>query len=130
MTLMDPIADALISIKNSETASKQKCFFKPASKLLGKVLKVMKAHGYIDSFERLEDGKSGSYSIYLGGKINECKAIKPRHAVKKNEFEKFEKRYLPAKNMGIIIVSTPEGLLTHTEAKNKGIGGRLIAFVY
>ncbi len=61
---------------------------------------------------------------------NECKAIKPRYAVKKNRFEVYEKRYLPARDVGILIVSTPAGLLTHKQAKEKGIGGRLVAFVY
>ena len=48
----------------------------------------------------------------------------------KDEFEKFEKRYLPAKNFGILIVTTPEGIMTHNEAKERGIGGRLLAYMY
>lgn len=46
------------------------------------------------------------------------------------EFEKFEKRYLPAKNMGIIMVSTSQGITTHRMAKEKKSGGRLIAYCY
>ena len=130
MSLVDPIADAMISIKNHENASKKECIFKPASKLLGEILKIMQKNGYIGEFEYIEDGKSGMYKISLLGKINNCRAIKPRYAVKKNEFEKFEKRYLPSKDIGIIIVSTPAGVKTHDEAKNAGIGGRLLAFVY
>ena len=66
----------------------------------------------------------------LKGNINKCGVIKPRHAVKKDEFEKFEKRYLPAKNFGILIVTTPKGIMTHYEAKELGIGGRLLAYMY
>ena len=130
MTLVDPIADALVSIKNHEMASKRICIFKPASKLLGEILKVMQKAGYISTFEFIDDGRNGMYQITLMGKINECKAIKPRHAVKKNEFEKFEKRYLPSKDIGLLIVSTPKGVITHEEAKKQKIGGRLLAYIY
>jgi len=130
MSLVDPIADALIAIKNSDNAAKKECMYRPASKLLGEILKVMQAAGYISSFEFIEDGRDGIYKISLLGKINECKAIKPRYAVKKNRFETFEKRYLPARDVGILVVSTPKGVLTHRKAKEKSLGGRLIAYVY
>jgi len=128
--LVDPIADGLIAIKNSDNAAKKECLYRPASKLFGEILKVMQAQGYISSYEFIEDGRDGIYKVGLLGKINQCKAIKPRHAVKKNKFEKFEKRYLPARDVGIIVVSTPKGVLSHREAKEKGLGGRLIAYVY
>jgi len=130
MSLIDPIADGLISIKNSDHASKKECVYKPASKLFGEILKVMQTKGYISSYEFVEDGRDGSYKICLLGKINECKAIKPRYAVKKSKFEKYEKRYLPARDVGILVVSTPKGVFNHKEAKEKGLGGRLIAYVY
>ncbi len=128
--MVDPIADGLIAIKNSDNAAKKECLYRPASKLFGEILKVMQAQGYISSYEFIEDGRDGIYKVGLLGKINQCKAIKPRHAVKKNKFEKFEKRYLPARDVGIIVVSTPKGVLSHREAKEKGLGGRLIAYVY
>jgi small subunit ribosomal protein S8 len=130
MSLADPIADALIAIKNSDNAAKKKCFYRPASKLLGEVLKVLQGKGYISSYEFVEDGRDGLYKIGLVGKINECRAIKPRYAVKKNKFEKFEKRYLPARDVGMLVVSTPQGVFDHRTVKEKGIGGRLIAYVY
>jgi small subunit ribosomal protein S8 len=130
MARMDPTADALIGLKNSDLASKRECFFRPASKLLGEILRVMQKNGYISTFEFVDDNREGSYRVELTGKINQCRAIKPRYAVKKNGFEKFEKRYLPARDVGILIVSTPQGVLSHAEAKKRGIGGRLLAFVY
>ena len=130
MTQIDPIADAMISLKNNDLASKKECFFRPASKLLGEILRVMQKDGYISTFEFIDDGREGIYRIELTGKINQCRAIKPRYAVKKNEFEKYEKRYLLAKDVGTIIVSTPKGVLTHRESKEQGIGGRLLAYIY
>ncbi|MCX8158563.1 MAG: 30S ribosomal protein S8 [Candidatus Diapherotrites archaeon] len=130
MSRNDPIADALANIKNHESVSKKECIIRPASKLIGEILKVMQKEGYIGPYEYVDDGREGLYKIKLKGNINECKAIKPRYAVTKNEFERYEKRYLPAKNVGIIIVSTSRGIMTHKEAKIEGIGGRLIAYVY
>ncbi len=130
MTRMDPVADALITLKNSDMASKGECFFRPASKLLGEILKAMQKNGYINTFEFIDDGREGIYRVELTGKINQCRAIKPRYAVKRSGFEKYEKRYLPSKDVGMLVVSTPKGVLTHTEAKEKGLGGRLLAYVY
>lgn len=119
MTLMDPLANALTNIRNNEIRGNVKCRITPASKLIGRVLRTMQKEGYIGEFEYVDDGRAGKFIVELEGNINQCGVIKPRHAVKKDEFEKFEKRYLPAKNFGIIIVSTPEGIMTHKEAKDR-----------
>lgn len=130
MTLMDPLADALTNMRNNELQGNKKATICPASKLIGRVLKTMQNEKYIGEFEYIDDGKAGKFLVELEGNINQCGVVKPRHAVKKDEFEKFEKRYLPAKNFGIIIVTTPEGIMAHKEAKEKGIGGRLLAYIY
>lgn len=128
--MTDTISNALITIKNSELASKEECICKPASKFLGRILEVMKKHNYIADYKYVDDKKGGLYIVKLAHLINECKAIKPRYKVKKDEFEKFEKRYLPSRDIGLLIVSTSQGVMTHKEAKEKGIGGRLLAYVY
>jgi small subunit ribosomal protein S8 len=127
---MDPLANALTNIRNNELQVNNNCFISPASRLIGQVLSTMQKENYIGEFEFIDDGKAGKFTVELEGNINQCGVIKPRHSVKKDEFEKFEKRYLPAKNFGILIVTTPEGIMTHVEAKEKGIGGRLLAYMY
>lgn len=128
--LLDPLADALSTIKNAEIIGKPECTVSPASKLIGSVLKVMKDKGYIGEFEFVDDGKSGLFKIQLKGKINRCGVIRPRHAVKNTEFEKWEKRFLPARGFGAIILTTPDGVMTHNEARENGLGGQLLAYVY
>jgi small subunit ribosomal protein S8 len=130
MTLMDPLADALTNMRNNEIQGNNRCSISPASKMIGQVLRTMQKEGYIGEFEYVDDGKAGQFTVELEGNLNKCGVIKPRHAVKNDEFEKFEKRYLPSKNFGIIILTTPEGIMTHQEAKEKGIGGRLLVYVY
>ncbi len=130
MSMNDPITDALTKIRNAEAISKSECHIKPASKFLGELLRVAKENDYISEYKLEEDKGIISVIVKLNGKINTCKGIKPRYAVKKSGFEKYEKRYLPARDVGILIVSTPKGIMSHTQAKEKGLGGRLIAFIY
>ncbi len=130
MSMQDPIADALSHIYNSERANKSECYLKPVSKVLKEILRVMKEEGYIGDYEFIDDGKGGKIKLTLIGKINRCGAIKPRFNYKKDEIEKYEKRFLPAKDFGVIIVTTPKGIMTHIQAKNKNLGGRLLAYVY
>ncbi|MFH7882615.1 MAG: 30S ribosomal protein S8 [Candidatus Aenigmatarchaeota archaeon] len=125
----DLLADALSTIKNAERIGKKECLVK-ASRLINEILKVMEKEGYINSFEFIDDGKSGKFKIELKGKIIDCNVIKPRTSVKVDEIEKFEKRFLPAREFGILILTTPKGILTHKEARKNKIGGKLLAFVY
>jgi small subunit ribosomal protein S8 len=127
---MDPISDALTNIKNSENATKKQCILRPASKLMGEILKVMQDKGYIGTYEHVDDGRNGLYKVELAGRINECRAIKPRYSVKKDGYEKYEKRYLPSRDIGILVVSTPQGVVSHREAKAMKTGGRLLAYIY
>ncbi len=128
--LMDPLCDALSNIKNNENVGKKSCIVKPASKLIGKVLRVMQENGYVGEFEFIDDGKSGKFRVDLLGRINDCGVVKPRHSVKKDEFEIWERRELPSEGFGLLIVSTSLGIISHEEAKRKGIGGKLLAYVY
>ena len=126
---MDLIADALSAIKNAERVGKKEVEVK-ASKLIGNILKVMKDEGYIKEYEFIDDGKGGKFRIALLGKIINCNVIKPRFSVRKDEFEKWEKRFLPAFDTGILILTTSKGVMTHKRAKEIGIGGKLLCFVY
>ncbi|PIY60247.1 30S ribosomal protein S8 [Candidatus Woesearchaeota archaeon CG_4_10_14_0_8_um_filter_47_5] len=130
MVLNDPLANALNVVWNAEKIGKSTCTIKPISKIITSVFEIMKGNGYLKSLTTVEDGRGNFYTIALAGTVNQCGVIKPRHAVQKGNFEKFEQRYLPAKGMGILIVSTPQGMMTHYEAKEKSIGGRLIAYCY
>ena len=127
--LHDPLADALSTIKNAERVGKNECVTK-TSKVIKAVLKTMQEKGYIGTFEFVDDGKSGKFKIELKNKIIDCNVVKPRFSVKVEEFEKWEKRFLPARNVGILILSTSKGIIDHKKAKELNIGGKLLAFVY
>jgi small subunit ribosomal protein S8 len=130
MVLLDPLANALSTIKNAESVGKSSCVLRPASKTIGNVLKVMQDLGYIGEFEYIDDGKAGIYNVSLVGRINKCGAIKPRYSVGVDNFEFLEKQFLPAKNFGVLIVTTSNGVMSQYDAREKGIGGQLLAYVY
>jgi len=126
----DPLSDALSKIRNSVKIGKLEVEIRPASKLIGRVLKIMQDYNYIKEFEYVDNMKGGVFRVKLQPAINSCGSIKPRFSVKREDIEKFEARYLPAQDFGIIIISTNRGLMTHSEAKRNGLGGRLVAYVY
>ena len=130
LTMMDTLSNGLTTIKNNELRNKRECVISPASKLLGRVLRVMQLNGYIGEFEFVDDGRSGKIRVQLLGRINGCGAVKPRFPVKANKIEAWEKRFLPSKDIGVLVVSTPQGVISHRDAKERKTGGRLLAFIY
>ncbi|HRS42660.1 MAG TPA: 30S ribosomal protein S8 [Candidatus Diapherotrites archaeon] len=129
MSLNDPIANALNNINNAEMASKQTCTLNH-SKFLESVLTLLKKEGYIKMYKVLDKKPSKQVVVYLGGRINKCKAVKPRYPVKKQDYEKFEKSYLISRDVGVLIVSTTQGIMSHKDAKEKSLGGRIIGYIY
>jgi len=125
----DTVADVMSAIKNADRMGKRDCVT-AASKLVKEVLTVMQKEGYIGTFEFMDDGKSGKFKVELKSRVNDCNVIKPRYSVKIGEFEKWEKRFLPARGFGILLVSTTKGLVTHEEAKKQKLGGKLLAYAF
>ena len=128
--LNDPLANALSIIQNAEIRGMGTCIIRPSSKLINGVLNLLKEKGYVGKFEHIDDGKAGIFQVQLVGNINNCGVIKPRYPIKGNELEKWESRYLPARDFGLLILTTTEGIISHYEARKKGIGGKLLAYVY
>ncbi|GGL50705.1 30S ribosomal protein S8 [Halocalculus aciditolerans] len=130
MTGRDPLADALSGVNNAESVGHLEHDIKPASNTIGSILEVFYDRGYIGGFEFVEDGRGGRFDVELTGAINECGPVKPRYSVSADDYEKWEKRYLPARDYGTLIVTTSHGIMSHYEARDEGIGGQVIAYVY
>jgi small subunit ribosomal protein S8 len=130
MTSDDPLANALSGIDNAESVGHLAHTVAPASNLVGRVLEVLYDRGYVGGFEYVEDGKAGKFEVELDGAINECGSVKPRYSAGADEYEKWEKRYLPARDYGTLVVTTSHGIMSHYEAREEGVGGQVIAYVY
>ena len=122
----DIVADALNQIMNAKKASKSSVTLERHSKLLLSVLAIGKLKGYIKDYR--VNGRM--LEVEIEERLNACKAIKPRYLVRANEIMKYVRRYLPSRNMGVVIVSTSSGLMTHQTAIEKNIGGSVIAYLY
>jgi small subunit ribosomal protein S8 len=125
----DILADALNKIKVYENTGRESCTV-AATRLVKNVMSTLMAAGYVTSFEEFTDGKFKKLRVTLSNKINDIGVVKPRHAVGFGEYQKYETKYIPSKDFGMLIISTSEGIMSNSKAKERRIGGRLIAYVY
>ncbi|MGC8599883.1 MAG: 30S ribosomal protein S8 [Nitrososphaeria archaeon] len=130
MPAKDLVANLFNTILENEKRNKRECYVMPASKLLMNTLKVMQRYGYIGEFELIDDRIMPKLKVQLLGRINSCGAVKPRYPVTWDQIGNWERKYLPAVGVGILIVSTNQGIMSHIEAQEKKIGGRLLGYVY
>jgi len=121
----DTLADTLNVMVNAIKAGKKEIVVARHSKLLLSVLAIAKMKGYVKDYKIVE----GKLKVEIG-KLHDCNAIKPRFAVNCEQIDGYTRRYLPAKNIGLLIISTSSGLMTHQTAQDKNLGGSLIAYFY
>jgi small subunit ribosomal protein S8 len=129
MFMADLLAESLNKIKTYENLGREECEV-ASTGLVKNVLLTLKKNGYVTEVEEVQEGKFKSLKIVLANKINNIGAVKPRHAVKVGDYQKYENRYIPSKDFGLLIVSTPAGIMSNRDAKEKKMGGRLLAYVY
>ncbi len=133
MVVIDPLANALTTIVNCEMRKRKEAVIWPASKLIAMVLRTMQKYGYVGEFEYIDDGRWGKIKVQLLGRVNKAGVIKPRFSITYNELRSMPywlRRYLPSRDIGILVISTPKGVLSHREALDMRIGGVLLAYVY
>lgn len=124
------IANLFITIYNNEVRRKRECTVLPASKHAREVLKTLQRYKYVGEWEYVNDNRGGKFLIKLLSRITKCGAISPRFKVKKGEYAKWEQQYLPSYDRGILIVTTNQGVMSHHEAANLGLGGLLVGYAY
>ncbi|MFN3268070.1 MAG: 30S ribosomal protein S8 [Zestosphaera sp.] len=133
MVMMDTLANALVTLKNCELRGKREAVIMPASKLIAMTLRTLQRYGYIGEFEYIDDGRSGKIKVQLLGRINDAGVIKPRMPIKYVELRSMPdwlRKILPSRDIGLLILSTPQGVMSHKEALERRIGGILLAYVY
>jgi small subunit ribosomal protein S8 len=127
--MANTIADSMNMLKNAEMARKKEVIISPASNLLQRILRILQSNAYIGEFERYDDGRQGKFKIALLGKINEAKGL-IRNSYYVSQFEALERKLLPAPGLGIIIMSTNQGVMSINEAEEKNIGGQTLCYIY
>ncbi len=127
--MTNTLADACNQMKNAERAKMKEVIISPASNLFQRVLRIFQSHAYIGEFEKFDDGRQGKFKIALLGKINECSSLM-RLNYKVNQFEALSRRLMPAPGLGLIILTTNQGIMTIEEAEEKKIGGMALCYIY
>ena len=130
MARLNTVADAMSTLKNAADTGRAECTVQPAGTLIGELLRVMKEAGYIREYTLVQDGRGDQFKVIMSGMINKCGAISPRFSVKLAEMESWEQQYLPSKSIGMLMVSTSKGVMSHHEARQLGLGGELLGYVF
>ena len=128
----DPIADMLTRIRNGLIARHDSVTM-PASNMKKAIAKILLDEGYIKSVDNIDDGLQGQIKIalkYVQGKESVIKGLKRiskpglRDYARNNEIPKV------LGGLGIAIVSTSKGVMTDKEARNAGVGGEVLAYIW
>ena len=131
MVMTDPIADMLTRIRNANQA-KHEVVEMPASRLKLEILEVLKNEGYIAEYEKIEDGKQGVIKVTLKY-VNKERVIKGIKRISKPGLRVYAKSTeLPQvlNGLGVAIISTSKGLMTDKEAREAGLGGEVLAYIW
>jgi small subunit ribosomal protein S8 len=128
--VQDLLNDALVSLRHADQDGKPSVELAPTSKLIAEVLRIFQEHKYIEEFTFVPNGRGGKYDVRLARRINSCGVIKPRISVAHDRLERYESRFLPAQDFGLLVLSTNRGVVSHLQARELKIGGRLLAYVY
>ena len=131
MNITDPIADMLTRIRNAN-AQRHEIVDVPASKLKKSIAEILLEEGYIKSFEEIEDNSQGIIRITLKY-VNKQKVISGLKRISKPGLRVYaSKDELPKVlgGLGIALISTSKGIMTDKKARQEGIGGEVLAYIW
>ncbi|RJQ07297.1 MAG: 30S ribosomal protein S8 [Bacillota bacterium] len=132
MSMTDPIADMLTRIRNSNTARHDRVDI-PGSKIKRSIAEVLKREGYIRDYAWIDDGRQGTIRIYLRYGPSKESVINGLKRISRPGLRIYAKKEDVPRvlgGLGIAILSTPTGIVTDREAREKGIGGEVICYVW
>ena len=132
MQISDVIADMLTRIRNANDA-KHETVDVPASNMKKAIADILVAEGYIKSYQIIEDGRQGIIRITLKYGKGKTKTIQGLRRVSKpglRIYSNCEDMPKVLGGLGIAIVSTSKGIMTDKQARELGVGGEVIAFVW
>ena len=131
MNITDPIADMLTRIRNANTQRHETVDI-PSSKLKKSIAEILLEEGYIKSFEEIDDNAQGIIRITLKY-VNKQKVITGLKRISKPGLRVYAtKDELPKVlgGLGIALISTSKGIMTDKKARQEGVGGEVLAFVW
>lgn len=132
MTMTDPIADMLTRVRNANTAKHENVDV-PASNIKKEIARILLEEGFIKGYDVIEDGKQGLIRLQLKyGKSGE-RVISGLKRISKPGMRVYADRdTLPRvlNGLGVSIISTSKGILTDKQARELGVGGEVICYIW
>ena len=132
MQISDVIADMLTRIRNAANA-KHETVDIPASNMKKSIAEILVEEGYISFYQFIEDGKQGTIRVTLKYGKGKTKTIQGLRRVSKpglRVYSTCEEMPKVLNGLGIAIVSTSKGVVTDKKARELGVGGEVLAFVW
>ena len=132
MNITDPIADMLTRIRNANT-SKHKTVDIPASKMKTGIAEILLREGYIKAFEEIKDENQGIIRVTIKYDEKGNRVIDGLKRISKpglRVYASCEELPKVLNGLGIAIISTSKGLKTDKEARQLGVGGEVLAYVW
>ena len=132
MTMTDPIADMLTRIRNANSVGHKEVEI-PASRMKKAIAQILLDEGYIESYDIVEDGVQGTIKVTLKYGANKEKVISGIKKISKPGLKVYAKANEVPKvldGLGIAIVSTSKGIVSDKKARELGVGGEVICFVW
>ncbi len=130
--MTDPIADFLTRIRNANIV-KHESLELPASTIKLEIAKILQREGFVREVEFIEDDKQGIIRVFLKYGKNEERVITNLKRISKPGLRVYVKSDEVPKvlnGLGIAIISTSEGVLTDKEARERNVGGEVLAYVW
>jgi small subunit ribosomal protein S8 len=130
--ITDPIADMLTRIRNANTANHDVVDV-PASRMKQAVAQILKDEGFINDFERVNEGPQGTIRIKLKYGQNKEKVITGLRRISRPGLRVYtSKTEIPRVlgGLGLVIMSTSKGIMSGKRAKKEGCGGEVLAYVW
>ncbi len=132
MSVTDPISDALTMVRNASSRRKEKVDV-PAFKPILRIIEVLKKERFIKDARLLEDKNPRHLRIYLRYTSSQEPVIKDIKRISKPGLRKYvNAQHLPRvlNGLGIAIISTSQGVVTDRQARELGLGGEVICYVW
>lgn len=132
MSMTDPIADYLTRIRNAIKAKHAKVDI-PYSRIKEEITRILLEYRYIQNYIKIDDGKQGIIRVYLKYDETETSAITKLQRVSKPGLRQYVgATEIPRvmNNLGIAILSTPKGVVTDREARQFGVGGEVLCYIW
>jgi small subunit ribosomal protein S8 len=131
MSRSDLVADVFTMVRNAIMVGKDKVDV-PASNMLKGIFTILKAEQYIEEFKVIEDNKQGMLRIYLKYEAGKpaIRNISRVSSPGMKTYVKHEDIPVVLRGKGIAIISTSKGLMTNIQAKEQGLGGEVVGYIW